>query len=341
MESVPPSSPRAGPDGCRVGASGPRFVYCHCAHAGAARGEGRDEILERLVAAGVELHVEADLCGLAARRPEALSDLLGREEPTILVACYPRTVRWLLAAAGVDLRAQPTVINPREPSAPEELDSLLRETTGSHAPAPAGDASSSTDRAASGAGLEAEAEGGWTPWFPVIDRDRCTDCGQCLSFCLFDVFTSEGDGSVRVARPSNCKTGCPACSRVCPEVAIIFPKYDQAPINGAEVRPEHAGREKYKVDISGLLGGDPHAALRRRHADGERRFSAVRDEATALRERMRHLVRVGRELDVPPELLDELGGGEGLGRCPRRPASPDLVQPDSGTSPESPEGAEP
>ncbi|MEM9803556.1 MAG: hypothetical protein AAGA20_24785, partial [Planctomycetota bacterium] len=31
--------------------------------------------------------------------------------------------------------------------------------------------------------------GAWTPWFPVIDYDRCTNCMQCLSFCLFDVYS--------------------------------------------------------------------------------------------------------------------------------------------------------
>ena len=26
----------------------------------------------------------------------------------------------------------------------------------------------------------------WLPWFPVIDYDRCTNCMQCLSFCLLE-----------------------------------------------------------------------------------------------------------------------------------------------------------
>ena len=30
--------------------------------------------------------------------------------------------------------------------------------------------------------------GEWKPWFPVIDYDRCTNCMQCLSFCLFGVY---------------------------------------------------------------------------------------------------------------------------------------------------------
>ena len=34
----------------------------------------------------------------------------------------------------------------------------------------------------------------WKPWFPVIDFNRCTNCMQCLSFCLFDVYGVSGDG---------------------------------------------------------------------------------------------------------------------------------------------------
>src|SRR5882672_2371173 len=72
----------------------------------------------------------------------------------------------------------------------------------------------------------------WKPWFPVIDYSRCTNCMQCLSFCLFDVYGVSGDGKIQVQNNDNCKTNCPACSRVCPEVAIMFPKYTAGPING-------------------------------------------------------------------------------------------------------------
>ena len=65
----------------------------------------------------------------------------------------------------------------------------------------------------------------WKPWFPVIDYSRCTNCMQCLSFCLFDVYGVSADSKIQVQNQSNCKTECPACSRVCPEVAIMFPKY--------------------------------------------------------------------------------------------------------------------
>ena len=148
--------------------------------------------------------------------------------------------------------------------------------------------------------------GGWKPWFPVIDFGRCTNCMQCLTFCLFDVYGVSSDRQIRVQNPSNCKTDCPACSRVCPEVAILFPKYKMGPINGDEVRQEDIHREKMKVDISALLGGDIYAALRQRSAGSKERFARERDEKRALEERRRCLNKLKEQLDIPPELLAAL-----------------------------------
>ncbi|MEX0741891.1 MAG: ferredoxin family protein, partial [Phycisphaeraceae bacterium] len=100
--------------------------------------------------------------------------------------------------------------------------------------------------------IETNEPGKWKPWFPVIDYDRCTNCMQCLSFCLFDVYGTSNDGQIQVQNNDNCKTDCPACSRVCPEVAIMFPKYSGGPINGDVVRDEDMKREAMKVDISSL-----------------------------------------------------------------------------------------
>ena len=49
----------------------------------------------------------------------------------------------------------------------------------------------------------------WKPWFPVIDYSRCTNCMQCLSFCLFDVYGVSADQKIQVQNQSNCKTECP------------------------------------------------------------------------------------------------------------------------------------
>lgn len=163
-------------------------------------------------------------------------------------------------------------------------------------------------------GLVDEIRGGapakpWKPWFPVIDYQRCTNCMQCLSFCLFDVYGAPG-GKIGVQNPANCKTDCPACSRVCPEVAILFPKYKAGPINGDEVREQDISREKMKIDISALLGGDIYAALRQRSTDAKARFSKERDEKRAIAERKACLTKLQQTLqealDIPQEVMNAL-----------------------------------
>ena len=158
--------------------------------------------------------------------------------------------------------------------------------------------------------LEPGAPGGrtgtWKPWFPVIDYQRCTNCMQCLSFCLFDVYGVSPDSKIQVRNQDNCKTDCPACSRVCPEVAIMFPKYRHGPINGEEVNTEDVRREAMKVDISALLGGDIYAALRDRSARAKSRFSKERDDDRALQERQNCLIKLQQALDIPTEVLAAL-----------------------------------
>jgi Pyruvate/2-oxoacid:ferredoxin oxidoreductase delta subunit len=158
------------------------------------------------------------------------------------------------------------------------------------------------------------APGAWKPWFPVIDYSRCTNCMQCLSFCLFDVYGVSTERRIQVQNPSNCKTECPACSRVCPEVAIMFPKYRHAPINGDVVSSDDIRREAMKIDISALLGGDVYSMLRDRSAKAKSRFSKERDEERALKERQTCLVKLQQQLDVPAEVVAALPSPEEIRR---------------------------
>lgn len=154
--------------------------------------------------------------------------------------------------------------------------------------------------------LQLPKPGTWKPWFPVIDYDRCTNCMQCLSFCLFDVYGVSQDGKIQVQNQNKCKTDCPACSRVCPEVAILFPKYRHGPINGDRVSEDDVRRENMKVDISSLLGGDIYQALRDRSAKFKSRFSKERDAEKALAERQKCLTKLGEQLDIPAEVFSSL-----------------------------------
>ena len=150
--------------------------------------------------------------------------------------------------------------------------------------------------------------GEWKPWFPVIDFDRCTNCMQCLSFCLFDVYGTDDDQQIQVQNNDNCKTNCPACSRVCPEAAIMFPKYKSGPINGDVVSDSELNREKMKIDISALLGGDVYQMLRDRSQRNRSRFSKERDSDKALGERTKCLTKLAAEadIDIPLEVLQSL-----------------------------------
>jgi Pyruvate/2-oxoacid:ferredoxin oxidoreductase delta subunit len=161
---------------------------------------------------------------------------------------------------------------------------------------------------------DAARHGEWKPWFPVIDYDRCTNCMQCLSFCLFGVYGVDEEQKIQVQNNDNCKTNCPACSRVCPEAAIMFPKYKAGPINGDVVSDADLQREKMKVDISALLGGDVYSLLRERSEKARSRFSKERDSNKALNERQKCLTKLAQSGDIPAEVLMSLPSPEEIVR---------------------------
>jgi len=88
-------------------------------------------------------------------------------------------------------------------------------------------------------------------WYPVIDYTRCTNCMECIDFCLFGVYGVDALDRILVEEQDSCKKGCPACSRVCPENAIIFPQHKTPAIAGAD--GDVGG---IKIDLSKLFGGD-------------------------------------------------------------------------------------
>jgi NAD-dependent dihydropyrimidine dehydrogenase PreA subunit len=94
------------------------------------------------------------------------------------------------------------------------------------------------------------ADDGSRRWYPVIDYSRCTNCMECIDFCLFGVYGVDKVDTILVEQPDNCRKGCPACSRVCPENAIIFPQHKTPAIAGS---PEGSAGA-FKIDLSKLFG---------------------------------------------------------------------------------------
>jgi len=112
-------------------------------------------------------------------------------------------------------------------------------------------------------------------WYPVIDYSRCTNCMECIDFCLFGVYGVDKAETILVEQPDNCRKGCPACSRVCPENAIIFPQHKTPTIAGSDVV---AG--SLKIDLSKLFGAPD---------------TGETAEQAAVRERDEQLLLAGRQ----------------------------------------------
>jgi MinD superfamily P-loop ATPase len=107
-------------------------------------------------------------------------------------------------------------------------------------------------------------------WYPVIDYSRCTNCMECIDFCLFGVYGVDKLERISVENQDNCKKGCPACSRVCPEQAIIFPDYKTPAIAGAPV----GAVSGLKIDLTKLFGGESKDALEQAVLERDRELVA-------------------------------------------------------------------
>jgi NAD-dependent dihydropyrimidine dehydrogenase PreA subunit len=243
-------------------ATRPHVLFCGCAYYDIIPRETREKIRAALSGAGLVVEEVSDLCGLTARRDPRLQQWA--QSPALaVVACFPRAIRWLFHAAGApSLNGQVRFFNMRTQT-PEEITRELMMDDGLSMIEKKSDSSFANHQSSI-----INHPSDWVPWFPVIDYDRCRNCQQCLNFCLFGVYALSEAGRVEVQKPSGCKTNCPACARMCPQQAIIFPKYADPPINGAEV-PVGAG-------FKPALTGDMYDRIRQR-AKAHQRFSVGAD----------------------------------------------------------------
>ncbi len=143
-------------------------------------------------------------------------------------------------------------------------------------------------------------------WYPVVDYSRCTNCMECIDFCLFGVYGVDGAETILVEQPDNCRKGCPACSRVCPENAIIFPQHKTPAIAGSP--DENAGG--LKINLSQLFGAPNAIEIAAIERDTE--LVAVGRDAVGLSigipKRQSGKQQAPKdELDTLMDQLDELG----------------------------------
>ncbi|MCJ8331921.1 MAG: ferredoxin family protein [Lentisphaeria bacterium] len=261
-----------------------KVLYCNCAFAKVIDADVKADVLTQLKESGIAFEAVEDLCSMAAN----------------IAACYPRAVKGLFKQAEAELSESAEIHNMRLNTADDVVSALIKDqSTATKIPF----VMEFTDKSD-------ERDGEWLPWFPVIDYDRCTNCMQCLSFCLFGVYGVDEEKEIQVQNQNKCKTNCPACSRVCPEAAIMFPKYKSGPVNGEEVSEDDMNRENMKIDISSLLGGDIYSTLRDRHKQADQRFAKERDDTRALNERMRCLKELQDGMDIPKEVLMALPSRE-------------------------------
>jgi NAD-dependent dihydropyrimidine dehydrogenase PreA subunit len=194
-----------------------KIIICCCAERGWVIPENIKLLCASAKASGVAIELHADFCRTAAEHPEILRKI-AESGDALIGGCLNRAMKSIFTAAGsslpskfLDLRS--AVLTP-EKLLELGLEPVEKADTEIELPA---------------------ADPGWKAWFPVIDRERCVNCGKCLDFCLFGVYEFDAEKRVQVVNPANCKNNCPACARVCPCEAVIFPKYKDPPVNGAEV----------------------------------------------------------------------------------------------------------
>ncbi len=214
----------------------------------------------------------------------------------VLAWLYPRATFWLLDANGIRGRMSPTLLFPDEelptPASAAaassendatrriwcvdlreyedlrpllaEIERIIEEATCMPTAEPA------TAGASGQPGRIADSPR--PRWYPIVDYDRCGNCLECLNFCLFGVFNVDASGRLVVEVPDACRDGCPACARVCPSGAIMFPQHANPAIAG----DPRAASESRQLDLVQLLGTP--AAATQAAAERERALAEKRAE---------------------------------------------------------------
>ncbi len=206
------------------------LIICKCQVYNRIDSDKLDRLIATAKESGIQCRVVDDLCYEVVRHPEKLNDV------DAIAGCHCRTLNALALYSGSENIPEVFEIN-------KSLDKILELLKSVPA-----DSNKNTEYD--------KIHDDWVAWYPVIDSSRCIQCKKCADFCMFGTYAVEA-GKVKVVQPSSCKTNCPACARMCPENAIIFPKSEEPNINGSLT-------EKIKPDVE--QGTSFKARLQKRKA---------------------------------------------------------------------------
>lgn len=193
------------------------LIYCNCG-AGIISDEKKAGLSEAFKPLGVDIYELHDLCAFSLNEKDFLHKLDKDYDKTLIAACYPRAIKNMFEQNGVQI-SNYEVFNFRETGTDKitaEIAAKIEEKQKNNAYE-----IKKTD-------LKVPA------WYPIIDKSRCTLCGQCARFCVFGVY-SYNKKNLEIVNPLSCKNNCPACGRTCPASAIIFPRLpENSTLSGAE-----------------------------------------------------------------------------------------------------------
>ncbi len=246
-----------------------QVLFCHC-KSNIVSPELENELTNYLNNSNLNITHIYDLCGICVEEKEVTRNLFPNKKQTLLIACHTRTIDSLIRFSQINnTSSNYQLINVRDLSYNEITNQIN---------------AFKEDNGARGSVSTVKYNDEWPSWFPVIDYNRCVNCGQCADFCLFGTY-SKIDGKVIVSNPKACKNNCPACARLCPQTAIIFPKYKEGgAISGSSMIDEQLEQERRRNDTHEILGSDIYKTLENRK---RKRQQLLKNEARekAMKER--------------------------------------------------------
>ena len=221
------------------------ILFCNCG-AGVISPEKSEQIKSVVELLEADVYHLDDFCGIVLNRKDFVKAIDQQYSRKIMIACYPRAIKNLLAQNNLELSGL-EVLNFKELSVTDIASKLKTDFSIS-------EGNAKTEIIESGLDVPA--------WYPVVDQPLCIDCGKCFKFCLFGVYTFENK-QLKVVKPLSCKNNCPACGRNCPTSAIIFPRLkENSVLAGAEPGTEVKSKG-LAADINLISTLNQRSALRR------------------------------------------------------------------------------